>query len=53
MDQMDHIPDLYRSIIDDPAALHNAFEQAKGEGNYIHQTRPVCLIATHPDCVVF
>ena len=34
--QMDHIPDLYRSIIDDPAALHNAFEQAKGEGNFIN-----------------
>ena len=34
--QMDHIPDLYRSIIDDPAALHNAFEQAQGEGNFLN-----------------
>ena len=30
LDDMDHIPGLYRSIIDDPAALHDAFIHGKG-----------------------
>jgi len=30
-DQMSHIPDLYRSIIDDPATLHDIIIQAKGQ----------------------
>ncbi len=30
-DQMNHIPDLYRSIIDDPATLHDVIIQAKGK----------------------
>ena len=25
--QMDHIPELYKSIIDDPAAIHDIFKQ--------------------------
>ena len=28
--EMNHIPELYRSIIEDPAALHQHIKQAKG-----------------------
>ena len=29
-EDMDKLPGLYRTIIDDPAALHDKFKQAKG-----------------------
>ena len=28
-DEMDHIPDIYKSIIEDPVALHDQFKEAQ------------------------
>ena len=41
---MDDLPTLYKRIIDDPAALHDAFKNAQGTENFFFFSFSLLLV---------
>lgn len=52
-DDMDQLPGLYRTIIEDPAAVHDLFVKAEGNRLNLLRNKLVLMKRSHNACVSY